>query len=925
MNSSSSSPSVFHLQLFRAFAALGLALVTLAAPQSSQAQADLAVQKIYGRWLKTPANYSLGNSSVYYSPQADVVACTESWIAVSAPAAAERGLAAEGAVQIFNAVTGAWVREILPPLPAVSSRYFGTACAISGNQLAVGMTDPLGPGVGAVYIYSLPSGALVKTLTPTAPQAGMYFGGAVAFSGDWLVVGSPRFAGNKGRVDRFNLKTGAIAYASPAGAGDLLGNSVAIDGRTLIVGAPGANGSRGGVYMYDVATLAPVRFIQPAATAANELFGMSVAMQQGRAVIGSPGWSAGRGRIFVEDLHGGDPELIFAASDSVAGTNLGCSLAVNRGLVLAAGGLRLAGSNGTAYVFDLNGTSTIEVRQLNVGEAGFCFGYTVGWAGSTAVVSSPFDNTQAVSAGALYLFRPVIGASPLSKIFAKGDFTPGVVDAAFNAVGDVFMNGSGEIAFTSTMSGAGSGGGKDIGLWDTYPSAVTAGTIMRLATKSRNLIGPVPSPSFGTFSNVMPNTQALALFRTTLAGTGVTSLNNQAIYKSDGSSAVQRILRTGDGPSATYAGGIPRSFTEVRTSRENSFTKVGVTFTLRTNVASTLADNDSGMVLFNASSVTPDTVVPREGTAAGATGKTHGQFVGRLAYYDVRSVYPTAITEVAAAFNQGLFRKDFGSPEFLVAQKGDSPAAPGGIPYSAFIGESVDDGERILYRATLGAPAVTANNEGLWQDHEGSKTLILRKGLDVGPTLPGLKIARFLGFRAAFSQSLILVQLAGPGVTAANDQALLLYQTVLPFNNQVLCLMREGEMAPGCQGASIGTISRIEVEPFYGEYLVLATLTGAPKGTELALFRGLSRRTTPSGDGEILRRPVLALRKGWQFSGQPSKIKSFSIPNTQTASGAGTVGMGRIIREGAGDNLLNSMVITVDFDNGVRQIMKGTL
>ena len=129
----------------------------------------------------------------------------------------------------------------------------------------------------------------------------------------------------------------------------------------------------------------------------------------------------------------------------------------------------------------------------------------------------------------------------------------------------------------------------------------------------------------------------------------------------------------------------------------------------------------------------------------------------------------------------------------------------------------------------------------------------------------------------------------------------------------------DGEtVTPGCAGAKIRVINRVEFDTESGSYAVLATLSGAPVGTDLALFTGNVNRGTFAAQA-ALRRPFLALRKGQLWDNQPSPIKSISLPTSNlTASGAGCTGRGRAISRNG------EFVITVEFTNGVRQIMKGS-
>jgi hypothetical protein len=136
--------------------------------------------------------------------------------------------------------------------------------------------------------------------------------------------------------------------------------------------------------------------------------------------------------------------------------------------------------------------------------------------------------------------------------------------------------------------------------------------------------------------------------------------------------------------------------------------------------------------------------------------------------------------------------------------------------------------------------------------------------------------------------------------------------------------MREGEPAPGCHPATIGTISRVEVESFYGQYLLLATLTGAPANANQCLFRGTSLKDAPTVAERFLRRPIAILRKGDLYTGRPSKIQSISLPTSNLSpAGAGGTGLSTAMLRTNGGVIPNTIVLTLQFENAVRQIMKG--
>lgn len=913
-------------------------LVLLSLTSSSGYAVDPSVQKLFGRWAASPLDYRLGfHETPGQLLGSAEMAVSQKWLVVGAPESSEGGLAALGAVQVYNAVTGAWVRKILPPAPQVFKTSFGQSCAIVGDLALIGAPDFSNVTSGAVHVYHLGTGALVRTLRPSSLDApGDRFGCSVAVAGKRAVIGSCRDDGTKGSAYIFDYTTGtngtqiAKIFDTLGIAGDLFGIAVAAEGNVCVVGSPKMD-SKGGYLCFDLTTGALLDRRSPAGAIANDSAGYTIAMSGGVIVMGAPQVTgAMQGKVFTRNLIS-STERTLTASDGVAGAGLGLAVAVEGGLIVAGAPYRPSG--GKAYIFDLNSASNTEMRSLspqdpNVG----ALGGSLAVLGSTLYVAAGDDKTQAYQAGSVLMYRPVIRPLPLVKVTATGDSAPGAADIFFKTVGDASLNGQSEIAFSSTLSGAGSNASKDVGVCNNLLNP----SWLDLVLKSRDTDGALTLTSV-----VKPllNNNAYSFLQATLSGPGVTAANNRAIYADIGSYS-EKLYRTGDAiaefPAVlpVLAGAKLLSFQQVVQSRLNSPSPntLAAACTLQVGYNATNAATDSGILIRNIVDGTNE--AEREGDTRG--GKTYGQFMGRISHYHSMLVYPTAVI-ASAATNQVLFSKNLGNNPVVVKEKGGLISGTNSgiivdVMHSSFIGEGCDDGDNILYRSTIiGTGVTSANNEGLWRTQGGNTRQIFRKGTDLGiatpgyipPTgLSGVKIAKFIAFWQTFNQQLALVQLSGTGVSAANDQALLLFQTA-GADNQLIVLMREGDHAPGCGGASIGVINRVAVEPYYGSYLIHTTLVGAAVGTDLALFRGASH-VSVSVTTDTLRRPFLILRKGQLFETQPIKVKSFSLPTTHlTAAGAGTTGLGSAMQETSAVSEFRDIALTIEFDNGVRQLMKG--
>jgi hypothetical protein len=189
-----------------------------------------------------------------------------------------------GKAYIFNVTDGSLVHTLNNPnrsglynnhIPTGYSEYdyFGTTVGISGNYAIVSATIESGQNAndqsGKVYIFDVTTGALLHALNnPNAfgTHDGDRFGGAVAISGNYIIVGvyNEDDAGGteSGKAYIFDVTTGALVHTlnnpNPYGtsANDYFGITVGISGNYAIVGAywedeAGADGSRSGkAYIY---------------------------------------------------------------------------------------------------------------------------------------------------------------------------------------------------------------------------------------------------------------------------------------------------------------------------------------------------------------------------------------------------------------------------------------------------------------------------------------------------------------------------------------------------------------------------------------------------------------------------------------------------------------------------------------------------
>jgi hypothetical protein len=96
-----------------------------------------------------------------------------------------------GAVYLFDATSGALLRELVDPDPAADDR-FGSAVAALGSDVLVGapFKDTTAPDVGVAYLLSASSGDVLQQFDNPTPAAGDQFGASLAAVGTSVAVGS---------------------------------------------------------------------------------------------------------------------------------------------------------------------------------------------------------------------------------------------------------------------------------------------------------------------------------------------------------------------------------------------------------------------------------------------------------------------------------------------------------------------------------------------------------------------------------------------------------------------------------------------------------------------------------------------------------------------------------------------------------------
>ena len=193
------------------------------------------------------------------------LATSENFVAVSAHYDDVAGPSQSGAVYIFDASSGQHLHTLTSPSPHKEDR-FGRALAFMGDYVLVGapMDDSVATDAGAVYMFDASSGLHVRTFVNEKGSAGDQFGRSLATVGGQILIGA-RFddtpATDAGAAFLFDGQTGEqlrVLYSPNPSRGAQFGYTVAAtDERHLLIGArfdeTGADG-KGAVYRLDSQT-----------------------------------------------------------------------------------------------------------------------------------------------------------------------------------------------------------------------------------------------------------------------------------------------------------------------------------------------------------------------------------------------------------------------------------------------------------------------------------------------------------------------------------------------------------------------------------------------------------------------------------------------------------------------------------------------
>lgn len=306
--------------------------------------------------------------------------------------------------------------------------------------------------------------------------------------------------------------------------------------------------------------------------------------------------------------------------------------------------------------------------------------------------------------------------------------------------------------------------------------------------------GMPPGVIYASFDLAVPvvsNSGNIA-FSSLVTGTGVTSVNNSAIY-AGASDAPQLVARTG-APAHGLSPGV--SYSEfLNTPNLNDAGELTYGAILAgSGVTST---NDTAIY---GGSVAAPLLIAREGDAVPGIGAIFGILPSTPAISDashtafVAHVIGLGVTSVN---DRAILAGPLASPQVAVREGDPALGMPPGVSYGDLITPPrINDSSQMAYRASLVGSGVTSSNDtGLFLGTIGAAQLIAREG-DPAPSLPaGVNFSEFAPFTTLSlndtGQVAFGAELVGSGVTSANSRA-----TYVGSPGALHLIAREGNAAP---------------------------------------------------------------------------------------------------------------------------------
>lgn len=400
------------------------------------------------------------------------------------------------AQSLNNSNNGFFSHQInkLTPKPenrAGAGSYFGHHVAINNDFAVVGAPNVAGHGAVYVYHYHNDQWQKQAEIVPENIKETASFGRQVFLTDTFLFIASE--FGYYGKVHVYTLTNNGwsqvqvLNQTSGGHLNDDYGASIASINNHLFIGTPKKNsqvGDNTGIvyaYAYNGNQWVETQVITSNDIAEKDQFGSSVSVSSQQLAIGSPhhdSTASDSGAVYIFEQIGGQwqQQQKIISSDNGHTDYFGFSVSLENNLLVVGAPYGSSDANGSAYVFNYNGTSWVESKQLfgSVTNNLSLFGWSVTLNNNRVVIGAMGDDTALNNAGAAYIFEFDGGDWTLQKqLFAdepKANEEYGVSVAVFE---DNVMVGAPEDETVGDNAGATYMYSSNMGQWDAKQKITT--------------------------------------------------------------------------------------------------------------------------------------------------------------------------------------------------------------------------------------------------------------------------------------------------------------------------------------------------------------------------------------------------------------------------------------------------------------------
>ncbi|MDP7008413.1 MAG: hypothetical protein QGI78_02475 [Phycisphaerales bacterium] len=317
------------------------------------------------------------------------------------------------------------------PVPTAGENiFFGTSVSIQGGWMLVGAPgdDEVGVNAGAVHVYQLneDSGLWEEfdKLFSDTPETNDRLGTGTAIdTNSGLAIASQLDATFSGELHPWKINETSWAklttIENPIGeTGARFGNAIDLEGTTLIAGTPFEDNGKGSVWILEyndtIEEFAVQARISPDDVVLSPKFGTAVSLFGNTIAVGAPydgngEVNGGSTYLFNNNGNGWVLNDKFQGSSTQAGDAFGSSLYL-AGTSIVVGSPNHDLQSGDAYVFDVTGTTAVEILELLPHDPvteGY-FGRRCHIANDTVFVSALGFSHTPLHSGKLYLYGSVI-------------------------------------------------------------------------------------------------------------------------------------------------------------------------------------------------------------------------------------------------------------------------------------------------------------------------------------------------------------------------------------------------------------------------------------------------------------------------------------------------------------------------------------